>query len=187
MADDMMLQKWTIAFKLLDFNKNDVLSIDDREACKRSFREIYQPDDTHSPVMMSHIDNFWAKSMFLTNEPDWSKIIQLDDFISSRRKAYEQDGKAVRNTIHQATMSFISAGDISGTGRLSFDEFKKLHEALNQKDEKFIKIMFDAIGPDADGRVSNVQISDFYTELTMGADSTKHKQYLAALAAAGFM
>ncbi|KAH3863695.1 hypothetical protein DPMN_026685 [Dreissena polymorpha] len=137
--------------------------------------------------MMSHIDNFWAKSLFFTNEPDWSKILQLEDFISSRRKAYEQDSKAVRDTIHQAIMSFISAGDTSGTGRLSFDEFKKLHEALNHKDEKFIKAMFDAIGSDADGRVSNVQISDFYTELTMGADATKHKQYPAALAAAGFM
>lgn len=187
MADNMMPQKWTIAFKLLDFNKNDVLSIDDREACKRSFKDIYQPDDSQAPVMMSHIDNFWAKSLFLTNEPDWSLIFQIEDFISSRQKAYEQDGAAVRDSIYQATMSFISAGDISGSGSLSFDEFKKLHEAFNQKDENFIKVMFDAIGPDADGRVSNVKISDFYTELTMGADADKHKQYLEALAAAGIM
>jgi len=187
MADELMKTKWQIAFKLLDFNKDGVLSSADRDECKESFQKIYQPSGPGMNKMMSNLDDFWEKSLFLNNPVDWSKSLTLTDFMTSRRKLYNEDKAAIRDIVKAATIKLVEAADTDGKGKFSFEDFKKLHVAANQTDELFIKAMYDVIGYDADGVIASESIEEFYTELTMGSDVDKHAKYLAAFSAAGFL
>ncbi|XP_052820797.1 uncharacterized protein LOC128246566 isoform X2 [Mya arenaria] len=183
----MMTQKWQIAFKLLDFNKDGVLSVADKDACKEAFKAIFKPDEAQAGNMMQELDAFWKKSLFLDGPEDWSRSLNLDDFISSRRALFSSDRAAIHGIVKQATTHLVIASDVTRKGKFNYDEFKNLHMAAGQTDKKFIKTMYDTIESDADGNVPAEKIEEFYTELTMGSDQEKHDRYLSAFAAAGFV
>ncbi|XP_052820792.1 uncharacterized protein LOC128246566 isoform X1 [Mya arenaria] len=183
----MMTQKWQIAFKLLDFNKDGVLSVADKDACKEAFKAIFKPDEAQTGNMMQELDAFWGKSLFLDGPEDWSRSLTLDDFIASRRSLFSSDRGIIHEIVKGATTHLVKAAKVTGKRTFSFDEFNNLHMAAGQTDENFIKTIYDTIGADADGNIPAEKIEEFYTELTMGSDQEKHDRYLSAFAAAGFV
>lgn len=183
----MMSEKWTIAFKLLDFNKDGVISVADMDDCKKSFLEVYKLPEGQSDSMQMELCHFWDKSIFLTDEPDWGKTFTLDDVLKSREEAYARDPAVTKATVHESMMHLVQAADTNKAGSFSYEEFQRLHFAFNIKDENLVKGLFEIIGANDDGRCSLESVAGFYTELTMGNDEDKHQLYKSALAACGFM
>ncbi|XP_045214783.2 sarcoplasmic calcium-binding protein-like [Mercenaria mercenaria] len=183
----MMNEKWTIAFKLVDFNRDGVVNAKDKEDCMQSFLAVLKPDDGRKQVMIIQLNEFWDKIVYLTDDADWNKSFNLDEFISSRKEAYTKDSAKTISVVREALKQLISAGDIESSGSFSFEQFKNLHEAFNLKDDNLVKGIYSMVGSDGDGRCSVDSIAEFYTELAMGNDEGKHEQYKAALASVGFM
>ncbi|XP_053383803.1 sarcoplasmic calcium-binding protein-like [Mercenaria mercenaria] len=183
----MMNEKWTIAFKLVDFNKDGVVNVKDRDDCLQSFINVFKPDSGRKQEMESQLNEFWDKIVYLTDDPDWNKSFNLDEFIASRREAYTKDSAKTVLVVREALKQLISAGDVGASGSFSFEQFKNLHEAFNLKDDNLVKGIYSMVGSEGDGKCSVDSTAGFYTELAMGNDEGKHEQYKAALASVGFM
>lgn len=184
---DMMSEKVMISFKLVDFNKDGVVNVKDRDDCIQSFLSVFQPGDDRKQKMMNQLNEFWDKIVFLTENPDWSKSLNPDEFLATRKDALTKDSTKTIAVVREALKQLMNAGDIGEVGSFSFEEFKKAHEAFNLKEENFVKGIFSMVGPDDNGRCTSDNIADFYTELSMGSDEGKHQQSKTALASVGFM
>lgn len=184
---NMMTEKWMIAFKLVDFNRDGEVNVKDRDDCIQSFLTTLKPEDGRKQKMMDQLNEFWDKIVFLTEEPDWNKSFTTEEFLSTRSDAYSKDSTKTTSVVREALKQLMKAGDIEEKSSFSFEEFKTLHDAFNLKEENLVKGIFSMIGQGDNDRCSVDSIADFYTELSMGSDQVKHEQYKTALASVGFM
>ncbi|KAL4239475.1 hypothetical protein ACF0H5_000290 [Mactra antiquata] len=182
----IMLEKWAVAFKLLDFNKDGVISKLDRDACKQSFATVYKSISDESDTMFAELDSFWNKSVFLKGEVDWSKSFSPEDSLKTRQESYGTDPSGTLDVVREAMTHLVRAADVQGNKKFNLEEFKRLHEAFNLTDENLVLGLFKMMGV-VDGYCSSESVIEFYTELTMGSDEGKHEMYKAALASVGFI
>lgn len=185
MADILMMEaKWRIVFKLLDIDKDGVVTARDRDTCKNYFSDLSPPDCVQ---MSANLDKFWDNLLFPGESPDWSLEISEDLFLSRFQKVFTNDKSAATQRVSDALNNLLSAADVNKDGIFTFVKFFKFHEGFNLGHEVIVRTTFNLIGPSSDDNCTFEQVHAFYVELFIGEDRDKFETLRSAYRAVGML
>lgn len=181
----MMEQKWRIVFKLMDIDKDGVLSVKDRDACLAGFTEIYKPEGASAVKLKADLDEHWNNLLFPGQTPDWSQQTNEDQFVANMASLFQNDKQNLIEKMSSAFGHLLSAADNDKSGVFTFDKFFKFHVAFNLAHEAIVRTTFNLIGPSADDACTFDQVHGFYVELFVGENKEKFEALQKAYSAMG--
>lgn len=186
MADlSMMEEKWRIVFKLMDINKDGVVSLQDKDFCKNVFSNLCSAGGSTS--QLSDLDIYWDTLAFPGETPDWGQEISEDQFVQRFTRAFTTDKSSAVKRINEAIKHLLTAADLDGSKSFTFDKFFKFHEAFNLAHEIIVRTTFNLIGPGTDDTCTFDQMHAFYVELFIGEDQSKFEALKNAYKAIGML
>ena len=171
---EMMKKKWSSFFKLMDIDKDGILSSKDRDACLKGFSDIYKPEGESAMRLQSDLDAHWNNLLFPGQAPDWSQQITEDQFVANMASLFENNKQSVTERVSTALKHLLSAADHDKNGIFTFDKFLKFHTAFNISHEDVVRITFDLIGPNPDDTCTFDEVHGFYVELFVGENKEKY-------------
>jgi Ca2+-binding EF-hand superfamily protein len=185
MADiQMMEEKWRIVFKLIDIDKNGLVTVKDRDDCKNNFSNLSPQDCVQ---LSAHLDQFWDNLIFHGESPDWSQEINEDEFVSRFKDVYLKDKATVQQRVGDALNNLLHAADLNKNGVFTFEKFFKFHEAFNLGHDVVVRTTFDLVRPSSDDTCTFGMVYDFYVELFIGEDKEKFESLKNAYRAIGML
>ena len=181
----MMAEKWGIVFKLMDINKDGVVSSQDKDFCKTVFSGLSTSDDNTG--LLKDLDFYWDKMTFPGESPDWDQQVSEEQFIQRYSKLFSSDKAATVKMINEAVKCLLTAADIDGSKVFTFGKFFNFHEAFNLAHEIIVRTTFNLIGPGPEDTCTFDQMHGFYVELFIGEDQAKFEALKTAYKALGMM
>lgn len=186
MADlTMMEEKWRIVFKLMDIDKDGLVTAQDKEFCKTVFSGLCSENGSTS--QLSDLDNYWDNMVFQGETPDWGQEISEELFLRQFTRVFTSDKEAAFKRVNEAVKHLLTAADLDGSRVFTFDKFFKFHEAFNLAHEIIVRTTFNLIGPDPEDTCTFDQMHAFYVELFIGEDKTKYEALKNAYRAIGML
>ncbi|KAL4241040.1 hypothetical protein ACF0H5_001818 [Mactra antiquata] len=180
----MMEEKWRIVFKLVDINKDGVVSSADRDSCKTNFSALCT---SNTDQLCADLDQFWNNVVFPDGSPDWSVHISEDQFAERFWKSFSGDKDTTVSRVSEALKCLLKAADLNKDGIFTFDKFLKFHQAFNLGHEVVVRTTFNLIGPSPDDTCTFDQVHGFYVELFVGEDKDKFESLKNAYRAIGML
>lgn len=181
---DTMEEKWRNVFKLVDIDKDGVVSAKDRDVCKNKFQS-FAPQD--SVQICANLDDFWDKLIFQGETPNWDQEITEDQFVAKLKDAFVKDKAGTRNRISDALKSLLTTADLDKSGIFTFEKFFRFHEAFNIGHDVIVRTTFTFIGPDGNDTCTFEQVHGFYHELFIGENKENFEALKTAYRAVGLL
>ena len=162
-----MKENWRSIFRVLDLDRDDMITEKDIDIFKNNFIRTYKLHGTiESGTVSNLLDDFMHCVVFRgLQSPEG---VSESAFLRIYRQAYQLYRSAGVKRLHRCNEYLLSVIDRNSDGFLSFKELLDDFKAWNQNDTKLVQNMFQLMGPNKDKLVPVENFDSFYTELTMG-------------------
>ncbi|XP_069194342.1 sarcoplasmic calcium-binding protein isoform X2 [Procambarus clarkii] len=161
-------QKMRTHHRLLDVNKDGVVSWDDFDALITRFRELGRLTPQEVTNFTDALRHVWEEEWGASSDP--YVFIGQEQFLTQMEHVVNT--KELRKRVASPLIYFFKAVDTDGSGEISVEEFQMFYSGLGLSEED-AAVSFAAIDKNGDGKLSMKEFIKLGREFFLSEDDTR--------------
>lgn len=154
--------------RLLDVNKDGVVSWDDFDALITRFRELGRLTPQEVTNFTDALRHVWEEEWGASSDP--YVFIGQEQFLTQMEHVVNT--KELRKRVASPLIYFFKAVDTDGSGEISVEEFQMFYSGLGLSEED-AAVSFAAIDKNGDGKLSMKEFIKLGREFFLSEDDTR--------------